>query len=1810
MTVLPFPFPSGDDLSIIEKSKLSWFYKRYAEDFYTEYRIGHFLLAAYAAVPALLTPDLLYKIWQNFHAYEWNGGAASIHRIAVADVLLSPLCREAGFELYEMHPEIRTALLKWLAKEGEEGFWKERQLYGVKEVAAFVESYHYLPNPGRSRWGEGYAEKQTIEAVSYEEPQRAAAMLFEKIQGASGPESETELLKWLDTFVKTGRRLEKIGYPNFAAEYKTQAGWMEAWKALIQTNTDGFIKKLEANPALRKLIDDEKGGVEVVMEGDVMERANLLSGRRLKALIIGIGQENEDDDARNADVHSTKLFHDALQGLHSDDKIIDVAFEPQDPTELQGLHSKGEPQLTLLSGPQATKQNIIREWTAMVDNASENDDLVFYLATNATQSHGHCEVSCFYNSSGIDYRLTDAEIGVIANRARCASVAMVLQVDHAATNHWLDVANPRNVVFASSKYEQAATMFTVDVKGGSCCPFTAALVETLEERKMNVTNRQLFAEALLRYQKFHWLRASYLNQTGDNWAVKSPQLRCHPAAYDRFFAQGKNHTMDLQNALRTAGYLHEKSTGAWDEETAKALAAFCQAKGLSDNLSKQQYIEALNAEAASRAATALPVFVFVISYPENKLKYLEKESKNLNEMQQALGGNCKVHTLRNPTKELLKLALKDPALRNRIQLFYYSGYDTDGAFKLTNGAFTVFDLAECLPFQQNIKLLVSNTCRSAQFAEYSTQLGVKRAIGKEGEVFDVDAALYAERLMRLIANGEATEQKVQNAGVLYDGEFKFFKAIETPSSDDPLWIWRQKPVPSADPAPSSANKLWAVVCGVSRFEHSDVRDIEHCSHNAAQLEEYLQAYHSSLRMEVAVVGPPLEGFVGREQATRTLKSFAQAREGDVCLFFYSGAAVQRANAQTPSAAPLFSDDNPYHVEGSGLQKVFSNLQGRGILLFIVSDVHQLINVVGIDRGTEAPNPYVLLESLSPKLHGQETESARLVGNNFFISLMELLYEGGALLTYNELFTRLKLRMRRHEPGKVSVNLRASSPELLDNVFFTCQPKKPAAYAVFYDWHSNEWVVDAGTRQGIRPSLSFMKTLVKLGGAVYVLSQVREDFSTVGGEITGTNKLENKEETHEALLLQNALPKVRVAFNPQMDRRKKGELLEAVDRHEIHFIDLVTNLTDGKYVISYHQEGYYLEPAHAYVPGEGPGKPVFNFQRNAFEFIKQIEYIAKWQGVLEMDNANTVIARNAVSIRIEEIENGKVAKEIDVDVEDVVLRYKKIKGQWVRPEFRCKITNKTERSLSFSVLALGINYEIVEMGKFFLEAGQQTPVEYQGSDVIPMHISRQQLRRGIFEVYDYLKFFVSTEPFDIAELTQEALKFSDAPISRGIGSKSAQGTFITPASDWTTITMPIKTVQQEQSLQAGKIFVSYSREDGQELAFKLAGDLRRADADVWIDHGTGEPSEPWYQGIEQALRTADCILFVVTEKSLASTKVSNEVSYALDANKRIFPAVFYDGDFPAQLSRLQSIDFTKDYNAGLLNLLKELGLTLNTASALAEEKKMNLDEFKIVVEQLYKSKPIIVPDDLQKSRWGGRADDNSYFLNADVRKTLVPGLFSVKATVHSADLVGPPLTGQVAFFLHDSFAEEIKYVEAKDGAATLNIDYCYEAFTLAAYTEDGTSLELDLNKVPGYPRGFYWNDLSDFEDKVFELYEQKPVQIKDDLQKKRWGGRSEAGGKRLSATVEKSWITKFFDVHLKIEFIEPKAYTGEVAFFLHDSFGRQIRFAPIKNGEAELKIKAYEAFTVGAYTEDGTELELDLQKQSGFPQLFYYSESSK
>ncbi len=122
---------------------------------------------------------------------------------------------------------------------------------------------------------------------------------------------------------------------------------------------------------------------------------------------------------------------------------------------------------------------------------------------------------------------------------------------------------------------------------------------------------------------------------------------------------------------------------------------------------------------------------------------------------------------------------------------------------------------------------------------------------------------------------------------------------------------------------------------------------------------------------------------------------------------------------------------------------------------------------------------------------------------------------------------------------------------------------------------------------------------------------------------------------------------------------------------------------------------------------------------------------------------------------------------------------------------------------------------------------------------------------------------------------------------------------------------------------GRIFVSYARADA-DFALRLANDLRAANVPVWIDEADIRPGEEWDRAVADALRACTAVLVVLSPRAVSSRSVMDEVSFALDEDRTVFPVVYEECDVPFRLRRLQHADFRQDYSSGLAAIVRALG----------------------------------------------------------------------------------------------------------------------------------------------------------------------------------------------------------------------------------------------------------------------------------------------
>jgi hypothetical protein len=120
---------------------------------------------------------------------------------------------------------------------------------------------------------------------------------------------------------------------------------------------------------------------------------------------------------------------------------------------------------------------------------------------------------------------------------------------------------------------------------------------------------------------------------------------------------------------------------------------------------------------------------------------------------------------------------------------------------------------------------------------------------------------------------------------------------------------------------------------------------------------------------------------------------------------------------------------------------------------------------------------------------------------------------------------------------------------------------------------------------------------------------------------------------------------------------------------------------------------------------------------------------------------------------------------------------------------------------------------------------------------------------------------------------------------------------------------------------GYHFISYSRVDAKDFAVRLADALGAA----WLDKRRLKPGLDWDEQIDEAIKTCDSLLFVMTRDSVTGNSVcKNEWTRALKYRKSVIPLrVDHDAELPFRLEPRGWIDFTEDFEAALVELRNHL-----------------------------------------------------------------------------------------------------------------------------------------------------------------------------------------------------------------------------------------------------------------------------------------------
>ncbi len=124
----------------------------------------------------------------------------------------------------------------------------------------------------------------------------------------------------------------------------------------------------------------------------------------------------------------------------------------------------------------------------------------------------------------------------------------------------------------------------------------------------------------------------------------------------------------------------------------------------------------------------------------------------------------------------------------------------------------------------------------------------------------------------------------------------------------------------------------------------------------------------------------------------------------------------------------------------------------------------------------------------------------------------------------------------------------------------------------------------------------------------------------------------------------------------------------------------------------------------------------------------------------------------------------------------------------------------------------------------------------------------------------------------------------------------------------------------------KIFISYGRKDGRDLAVRLRDDLQGVGFSVWLDLEEIPGGATWSVNIEEAIEHCDVTIALMTHASYSSQWCRAEQLRSLRKGKRVIPLLVQaDAEIPLILEHLNYLDFSDltKYPAMFRDLLSDI-----------------------------------------------------------------------------------------------------------------------------------------------------------------------------------------------------------------------------------------------------------------------------------------------
>ena len=336
---------------LIAKSKINLFKDQFKNE------AAYFELAKLCAFPIGVTVDMVYQLWYNFK--DSFNTTASIPMIAVSDLVLSPLFKPVGNDIFEQEKSVRTLLLEELRQS-------DGGIVRLHELSNFIRQY-----AAQRLNGNHYASfRETLvwNADATDNPTATLNAIVQRLRESQTVDNRSEILRLrelLELFAIQEKGRDAVNnstfYPLLQFSIALKGGYINASENQIQQKVKdtGFTISLEQlpNSSLLRLPSNlvNKGILQVL---PFKKPDTSIKKSQIWAMLLGIND------------YEAPL--PKLQGSGNDVDLIENFLTTNYKTP-----GDNAPKISKLCNEQATQSGVLEQFKFIASQAAAGDFIFF-----------------------------------------------------------------------------------------------------------------------------------------------------------------------------------------------------------------------------------------------------------------------------------------------------------------------------------------------------------------------------------------------------------------------------------------------------------------------------------------------------------------------------------------------------------------------------------------------------------------------------------------------------------------------------------------------------------------------------------------------------------------------------------------------------------------------------------------------------------------------------------------------------------------------------------------------------------------------------------------------------------------------------------------------------------------------------------------------------------------------------------------------------------------------------------------------------------------------------------------------------------------------------------------------------------------------------------------------------------------------------------------------------------------------------------------------------------------------------------------